>query len=111
MTYSLHTLTNPTARNKAVQDPPSFWVRFAQEIGLLFGGALLLLCLLSLLSYQPTDPAWSTSGAAPTARNWVGRMGALLADLAYFGLGFSAWWCLAAGARACEPAGRTVAGS
>ena len=100
MTYSLHTLTNPTARAKEVEEPQTFWARFAQEIALLIGGALLLLCLLALLSYQPTDAAWTTSGSAQGVRNWVGRAGALLADLAYFGLGYSAWWCLAAAGRA-----------
>jgi DNA segregation ATPase FtsK/SpoIIIE, S-DNA-T family len=100
MTYSLHTLINPTARAKEVEEPQTFWARFAQEIALLMGGALLLLCLLALWSYQPTDPAWSTSGSGPGVRNWVGRAGAWLADLAYFGFGYSAWWCLAAGARA-----------
>lgn len=57
MTYSLHTLINPTARAKEVEEAPTFWARFAQEIALLLGGALLLLCILSLLSYQPSDPA------------------------------------------------------
>ncbi|PIT75560.1 DNA translocase FtsK [Limnohabitans sp. G3-2] len=100
MTYSLHTLTHPTARAEEAGPPQSFWARFAQEIALLVGGAALLLCLLALLSYQPSDPAWSTSGSGPAVRNWIGRAGALLADLAYFGLGYSAWWCLAAAGRA-----------
>ena len=100
MTYSLHTLTHPTARAEEVAPPQSFWARFAQEIVLLIGGVALLLCLLALLSYQPSDPAWSTSGGGLTVRNWIGRAGALLADLAYFGLGYSAWWCLAAAGRA-----------
>ncbi|PUE53267.1 DNA translocase FtsK [Limnohabitans parvus] len=100
MTYSLHTLTNPTARAPEVEAPQTFWSRFAQEIVLLLGGTLLLLCLLAFLSYQPSDPAWSTSGSGPVVRNWVGRVGAWLADLAYFGLGYSAWWCLAAAGRA-----------
>jgi S-DNA-T family DNA segregation ATPase FtsK/SpoIIIE len=100
MTYSLHTLTQPTARAETLKAPQTFWARFAQEIVLLVGGAALLLCLMALLSYQSTDPAWSTSGNGQMLRNWVGRAGALLADLAYFGLGYSAWWCLAAAGRA-----------
>ena len=87
MTYSLHTLTNPTARDKALEAPQTFWARFAQEIVLLMGGALLLLCLLALMSYHASDPAWSTSGSGQGVRNWVGPVGAWLADLAYFGLG------------------------
>jgi S-DNA-T family DNA segregation ATPase FtsK/SpoIIIE len=100
MTYSLHTLTHPTARAEEEAPPPTFWARFAQEIVLLMGGAALVLCLLALLSYPSADPAWSTSGNRQVVHNWIGRAGALLADLAYFGLGYSAWWCLAAGARA-----------
>ena len=100
MTYSLNTLINPTARAKEVEEPQNFWSRFAQEIVLLLGGTLLLLCILSLWSYQPTDPAWSTSGSGTTVRNWIGRLGAWLADLAYFGFGYSVWWCVAAAGRA-----------
>ena len=100
MTSSLHTLTNPAVQAKALDAPQSFWARFAQEIGLLIGGALLLLCLLALLSYQAADPAWSTSGSGQGVRNWIGPAGAWLADLAYFAFGYSAWWCLAAAARA-----------
>ena len=100
MTYSLHTLINPTARAPVPDAPPSFWGRFAQEIALLVGGLMLLLCILALLSYQTSDPAWSTSGSGPAVRNWVGPMGALWADLAYFALGYSAWWGVAAAGRA-----------
>ncbi|MBP8150484.1 MAG: DNA translocase FtsK 4TM domain-containing protein, partial [Limnohabitans sp.] len=100
MTYSLHTLTNPTAPADAADEPRTFWARFAQEIGLLLGGTLLLLCILALWSYQPQDPAWSTSGAGPSVRNWMGRSGAWLADLAYFSFGYSVWWAVAAGVRA-----------
>ncbi|MEY4676129.1 MAG: hypothetical protein RLZZ470_636, partial [Pseudomonadota bacterium] len=100
MTYSLHTLINPTARAKEVEEPQNFWSRFAQEIGLMLGGLLLLLCFLALWSYHPTDPAWSTSGSGAGVRNWVGRVGAWMADLAYFGLGYSVWWFMVAAGRA-----------
>ena len=100
MTYSLHTLIHSTARTEELQAPRTFGARFAQEIALLVGGVVLLLCLLALLSYQPTDPAWTTSGQGQTVRNWIGRAGAVMADLAFFCLGYSAWWCLAAAGRA-----------
>jgi DNA segregation ATPase FtsK/SpoIIIE, S-DNA-T family len=100
MTYSLHTLMNPTALADAADEPRTFWARFAQEIGLLLGGTLLLLCILALWSYHPQDPAWSTSGGHAVVRNWLGRSGAWLADLAYFTLGYSVWWALVAGLRA-----------
>ena len=100
MTYSLHTLIHSTARTEELQAPRTFGARFAQEIALLVGGVVLLLCLLALLSYQPTDPAWTTSGQGQTVRNWIGRAGAVMADMAFFCLGYSAWWCLAAAGRA-----------
>lgn len=99
MTYSLNTLINPTARAPEPEEPPSFWLRFAQEIGLLLGGALLLLSFIALWTYHPGDAAWSTSGSGQALRNAAGKGGAWLADLVFFSMGFSAWWCLVAGAR------------
>ena len=71
-------------------------------MGLVVGLLALVFWLLALLSYSPMDPAWSTSGVggAVLVRNWVGRLGAWLADGSYFVLGFSVWWCVAAGVRA-----------
>ena len=100
MSYSLHTLTPPTEPAEVSEKPRNIWVRFALEFSLLLGGAGLVLVFLSLVSYQVSDPAWSTSGASPQVNNWVGRFGAWLADLSYFALGYSAWWCWAAGLRA-----------
>jgi S-DNA-T family DNA segregation ATPase FtsK/SpoIIIE len=78
----------------------TLWSRFAQEILLLLGAGLLLFLTAALWSYHPQDPAWSTSGSSAAVRNGVGRWGALVADLAYFMFGFSAWWCVVAGYRA-----------
>ena len=100
MSYSLHTLTGAIEPELAPQEPRSLWARFALEISLLLGGASLLLVLLALLSYNPGDAAWSTSGVHAPIRNWVGRLGAWMADLAYFSLGYSIWWCWLAGSRA-----------
>jgi len=55
---------------------------------------------LALFSYNLQDPSWSSSGTHAVVRNWGGRLGAWTADIVYFLFGFSAWWCLAAGARA-----------
>jgi S-DNA-T family DNA segregation ATPase FtsK/SpoIIIE len=63
------------------------------------GFVLLALWLLALLSYSPQDAAWSTSGSGEPLHNRVGRLGAWLADLSYYLLGFSVWWCFAAGIR------------
>ncbi|MDP4770639.1 MAG: DNA translocase FtsK 4TM domain-containing protein [Limnohabitans sp.] len=98
MTYSLNTLTRDGAA-PAPAAPPKLWSRFAQEIILILGAALLLFVTVALWSYHPQDPAWSTSGSGELVRNGVGRWGALISDLAYFLMGFSAWWCVAAGLR------------
>jgi DNA segregation ATPase FtsK/SpoIIIE, S-DNA-T family len=98
MTYSLNTLTRDGA-GAAPAAPQKLWSRFAQEILLLLGAVLLLFVTVALWSYHPQDPAWSTSGSGQTVRNGVGRWGAWVSDLAYFLMGFSAWWCVAAGLR------------
>jgi len=56
-------------------------------------GFLLLVCsvvlFLALASYSPLDRSLNTSGpeAAPSARNWIGLFGAVLADLLLQGAG------------------------
>ena len=95
MSYSLHTLTNPIERAEPGERPRNLWARFALEFSLLLGGACLALVFLALFSYHPADAAWSTSGASPQTHNLVGRFGAWLADLSYFALGYSVWWCWA----------------
>ena len=98
MTYSLRTLNASPARSRAPSDSGAS--RFGQEIGLLLGMVALIFAVLALVSHSPFDPAWSTSGEPGSLRNWGGRLGAWLSDMGYFMLGFSVWWCLAAGLRA-----------
>ena len=97
MTYSLNTLNSSSSGADAQS---SIWRRFAHELSLLTGLALLLLWMVALLSYSPQDAAWSTSGSGAALLNRAGRPGAWLADGSYFLLGFSVWWCVAAGLRA-----------
>ena len=99
MTYSLNTLN---ASSAAKSQPRTGAARFGHEIALLIGLLALVFWLLSLLSYSAQDAAWSTSGARDPRMvgNWAGRLGAWLADGSYFALGFSVWWCVAAGVRA-----------
>jgi DNA segregation ATPase FtsK/SpoIIIE, S-DNA-T family len=96
MTYSLDTLNNPGA---AMAPSRGGFGRFAHEIGLVLGAAGLLFWLLALVTYSLQDPAFSTSGTGLPTRNLGGHLGAWIADASYFLLGFSAWWCLAAGVR------------
>jgi S-DNA-T family DNA segregation ATPase FtsK/SpoIIIE len=97
MTYSLNTLNSSRA---AATTARSGWGRFADELGLVAGFVLLAFWLLALLSYSAQDVAWSTSGTGGAVLNRAGRLGAWLADGSYFLLGFSVWWCVAAGVRA-----------
>ncbi len=97
MTYSLNTLNSP--RGNAA--PPRAGVaRFAHEIVLVLGLVALLFWLLAMASHAPQDAAWSTTGTGGAVHNWGGRVGAWISDLSYFALGFSVWWCFAAGVRA-----------
>ena len=99
MAYSLNTLLHaPSGRT---QPERSGWARFAAELMLLIGFVLLVLWLLALTSYSAQDAAWSTSGSTvgTAVANRLGSVGAWLADGSYFLLGFSVWWCVAAGWR------------
>ncbi|MES2936274.1 MAG: DNA translocase FtsK 4TM domain-containing protein [Pseudomonadota bacterium] len=96
MTYSLHTLTQSAA---ALPGPRAGTVRFLHELALVAGLAAMVFWLLAMLSYSPQDAAFSTSGTGAPLRNWGGRFGAWLADGSYFLLGYSVWWCFAAGLR------------
>ena len=95
MTYSLHTLTR-TSPDTIVRTGLR---RLPHEVLLILGALALLFWLIALLSYSAQDVAWSTSGSGEPLHNWGGRLGAWLADMSYFLLGFSVWWCLAALAR------------
>ncbi|WP_313295261.1 DNA translocase FtsK 4TM domain-containing protein [Diaphorobacter sp.] len=99
MTYSLNTL-NASSGGKSA--PRSWAARFSHEIGLVVGFLALLFWLLALVSYNAQDAAWSTSGSGngQHVSNWVGRLGAWLADGSYYALGFSVWWCVAAALKA-----------
>ncbi|MBI5926920.1 MAG: DNA translocase FtsK 4TM domain-containing protein [Aquabacterium sp.] len=69
------------------------------QAGLLLGGVFWLLALLSMLSHNRLDPAFTTSGQHLEPSNWVGHAGAYGSDLAQFLFGQSAWWLLLVGAR------------
>ncbi|MDX1465841.1 MAG: DNA translocase FtsK 4TM domain-containing protein, partial [Halomonas sp.] len=88
----------------------------AKRFGLRLQGAtregvvilLLAACvflLLALYSFRGDDPGWSSSGPETEVANWMGAIGAWLADVLYslFGvsalwwpgmLGFAAWWLI-----------------
>ena len=96
MTYSLNTLNSSRTAAALAR---SGWRRFADELALLAGLLLSIFWLVALLTYSAQDSAWSTSGSGVSVLNRAGPLGAWLADGSYFLLGFSVWWCVAAGLR------------
>ena len=96
MTYSLHTLQSPPSARSPEPTGPA---RFANELTLVAGFLALALWLIALMSYSPMDAAWSTSGNGMAILNRVGRFGAWIADVSYFLVGFSVWWCVAVSLR------------
>jgi len=90
--------TEPVARASAAD--ASAAPAWRQRLWLVAGGVAWLLALIALASHDPADAAFSTSGADVPVHNAVGRLGAWVADMAYFLFGFSAWWWLPVTARA-----------
>jgi DNA segregation ATPase FtsK/SpoIIIE, S-DNA-T family len=62
-----------------------------REAALILSLALAGYLLLSLWTYQPTDPGWSTTGMNDIVANRGGIVGAWLADSLLFGFGFPAY--------------------
>ena len=94
--------------------------RLSEFVGVaLFAAALIW--IISLASYEPSDPAWFFSaGAHSTAANFAGRVGAFLAELSFqlFGyasylipagmviIGWNYFWC-----RSLDAAGTKATGA
>jgi S-DNA-T family DNA segregation ATPase FtsK/SpoIIIE len=54
--------------------------------------ALALIWLISLVTYEPTDPVWFfTTGATHPPANFVGRVGAFLSELSFQLAGYAAY--------------------
>jgi S-DNA-T family DNA segregation ATPase FtsK/SpoIIIE len=88
-----------SSKSKSRTAAPRYGViRFSQEVLLLIGLLVLVFWLMAMFTYSPQDAAWSTSGAGqkPFVHNWMGRVGAWLADACYFGFGLSVWWLVLA---------------
>ena len=65
--------------------------RGLREGALLILGALAIFLLVSLASYHPADPGWSSSGAVSRINNAGGLIGAWLADVLQYLLGYLAY--------------------
>lgn len=104
MTYTLNaSKASSSSKAKSRAATPRYGViRFSQEVLLLIGLLGLVFWLSAMFTYSPQDAAWSTSGAGqmPFVHNWMGRVGAWLADACYFGFGMSVWWLVLAAVQA-----------
>jgi len=72
------TRVNNKAKAQAMPSAVSFRLR---EAALILALALAAYLLLSLSSYQPTDPGWSTTGSNDVIANKGGIVGAWLAQI------------------------------
>ena len=86
----------PAPETQALGSAP-LWRR---QAGLGVAALVWLLFTLAMISHSPADPGFTTSGTGEPLRNQVGLLGARVADLSYFLLGFSAWWLVPVGLRA-----------
>jgi len=68
--------------------------RFNELVGLLIAVLATLLCL-ALVSYHPADPSFNTAAAVARPANWVGPVGATLADLLFQSLGLASFLLVA----------------
>jgi len=93
MTYSLNTLRNDPSE----PDQMRGFRRFTQEIALTVGFVFLVFWLISMITHQTQDPAWTTSGSLSKTLNWGGKIGAWLSDMSFFLFGYSVVWCFLAG--------------
>jgi S-DNA-T family DNA segregation ATPase FtsK/SpoIIIE len=90
LTGRLHRNTNTTTIEPVVPVETTF--RF--QAWLLVGGIGLILMLLALISHDPLDSAFTTSGQHIEPGNWVGAFGAWSSDMAYALFGKSSWWLM-----------------
>lgn len=70
------------------------------QLWLLATGVLWLLALLALVTHNPADAAFSTSGSSPAPHNMAGALGAWFSDIAFVLFGYSCWWLMLVAARA-----------
>ncbi|MFT4939042.1 MAG: S-DNA-T family DNA segregation ATPase FtsK/SpoIIIE [Paraglaciecola sp.] len=62
------------------------------EVGMMLSCAFAFFLLLALASFHPADPSWSQAGLQGSIHNWVGPIGAWLADIMFFTFGWLAYF-------------------
>jgi DNA segregation ATPase FtsK/SpoIIIE, S-DNA-T family len=87
-------ITRPlkSPQNSRGEPEPPHSAHYLLEVKVLALGALWLALVVALLSYRTADRAFSTSGTSVTTHNWLGSLGAWVADFVYYIAGFSVWW-------------------
>jgi len=73
--------------------------RWRIKLALVGGAVVWLLMLLALVTHDPGDAAFSTSGGGAPLHNKAGQLGAWVSDLLLFMFGYSTWWLPVVGAR------------
>src|SRR5690606_21764879 len=76
------------ARQKGFQD---YLAQGVREAALILLMALSIFLLMALVSYQPSDPGWTSTGYTSTVANYGGRAGAWFADVLIYFLGYVAY--------------------
>ena len=82
-------------KNRLTANPKAFTEllsRGGKNLALLLVMMSCAYLFLSMAGYDPKDPGWSHLGYHPQVENWMGIMGAWVADLSFSFLGLSAWF-------------------
>ncbi len=61
------------------------------EAGLILSAAASLFLFMALVSFDPADPSWSQTGNPGNVKNHMGAVGAYVADVTLFALGWIAY--------------------
>ncbi|MEQ1438605.1 DNA translocase FtsK 4TM domain-containing protein [Fontimonas sp. SYSU GA230001] len=70
---------------------PSWLERLPREAAMLVCLGLSLFLLVTLVSFDPNDPGWSSSGTGEPVRNLAGTVGAWMADVLLYLCGYVAF--------------------
>ena len=93
-------MTDSSARARAPARFTAAVHRGLRECAFIALGVIAIVVFAALATYNPQDPAYTTSGDSSVVHNRVGPVGAWLADVLFFLFGRPAY-LLPAGARAC----------
>jgi DNA segregation ATPase FtsK/SpoIIIE, S-DNA-T family len=98
MTFPLGSLASAEGKVRAPRAPvaPPRW---RGKLALVGGAVLWLLLLLAMLTHDPGDAAYWTTGTGQPVHNKAGQLGAWVSDMLLALFGYSAWWLPVVGLR------------